>query len=134
MNVAESLMAQLVNLATTAGSRVYFIQLPQELLDPRVMLPSLTFQQISDTQDFVLLQDGHTGGHRPRYQITAWAPDPSDALALIQQVKNGLIGFLGLMGGGVNCLNLALAGGGDMQDPITRLYKIHADFFILYAV
>lgn len=136
MNLPESVQAYLVALNSAAADRVFSVDLPQELVDTGDMQPALTHMLVSETQPVLVVDDGRSGAIQSRVQVTAWAPDPSDAYSLIQSVKDALIGFIGLLGGsgGVNCIAVTLAGGANTKDPTTRLYKPHADFLVLYTV
>ena len=107
----EDLFTFLSDAGTTAGSRVYPLQLPQG-----VVLPACTYSQVSDPPEHT--HSGRSSLRRPRFQINCWGETYLAAKTLAAEVIALLDGFSGTMGS-----TTAYAGfvedGRDNMDPVT---------------
>ena len=125
MNIEEALRTELVNAATTAGSRVYPSRLP-----PTPVYPALTYQKVSGVRTYT-----HGGADllaEPRFQVTNWGESYSDAKILADEVRTALSGFSGTMGGagGVFVGKSFLANEIDIIEEIPKVWKVIFDFMI----
>lgn len=92
MTIDKALVAHIVGLATTAGSRVSPGFVPES--DP---LPAVSFFRVSAGRTRTM--SGPTGLVSSRFQVNCWAATKDAAVALSESIRAGTDDFSGTMGG-----------------------------------
>jgi len=106
------------------SGRIYPMQLPQGTASA-----SATYQKISGPRDHT--HQGPTGLASPRYQITAWSKQYSEAKAVAKQVRLALDGWFGSALGHVVSA-VQLENEYDIYNPETlvEFYSVPVDFIV----
>lgn len=90
MSAAEAIYGRL-NGATSAGSRIFPLTLPQD-----GALPAVTYQQVSRVEDATMKVRGPFA--RARMQVDCWGDTYAEARALAAEVDSLLARFKGTVG------------------------------------
>lgn len=119
--------------STIAADRLFPVVLPETLLDPTTPAPtSATYQVISSIPDRTL--DGPTSMVTARVQIDTWAQAYGDAKALAKAVKDILDAYTGTLPDGTHVDDAWRDNTGtDGFDPDSRLYRVQADYKLIYT-
>lgn len=130
MIIGEALIAQLKLTATVkakVGRRVYPIAAP-----PREPMPYITVHQISDPPIHKMKADSTL--RYPRYQVSCWGKNFTQARQLADAVIMALRDFSGTMGGdgGVTVQRAFYEGAVENLEQTTGSYHIPVDFIIWY--
>lgn len=116
----------LAALLTTAPQavRIYPVKLPQA-----PVLPCLTFQRISTVRDRD--HDGPSGVTQVRFQLDAWAEDPTGAQQIANAVRVILDGYQGPAGGNGEYVHNAWSESEEeIYEDEPKLYRVSQDFFV----
>ena len=124
MDLKQSIQAQLAAVMFSATA-VY-----QELLPATAVLPAVTWQKISQVPAHS--HDGYSGISNVRLQVDLWAGNEEGREALLADLRAGLDGFRGHLGGdgGVYCGRSFLANVIDQRDADTGWFRAIVDFIL----
>lgn len=111
-----------VGLETLVATRIYEIQFPQG-----TDMPCVTYQRISS-----LYEQGVPGNiiaKDPRYQITAWSDDRTEADEVAEQIELAAVSLIGA----ASFKDATLAGSHHKPDADAGLFATDIDVFLLVA-
>ena len=120
----QALFAYLSTMGSTAGNRVFPVQLPE-----KAQLPAITYIQVSDPPEHT--QSGPSKLRHPRFQIDCWGTTYLDASNLADEMA-ALEGFSGSMGSfevGASFVE----DGRDNYDPNSFRHWVSVDVIIWYS-
>ena len=109
-------------LAALVSSRIYEDTFPQG-----TAMPCVTYQLISEPTEQVVT--GKVVGASPRYQITAWSDDRSEADTVAAQIKLAAVSLIGRD----SFKDATIAGGRKRPQPDAGLFARDVDAILLVA-
>lgn len=126
-------LAQDSGVSALAADRIFPVILPETMLNPDATVPAaLTYQVISKIPMYTLA-DGVVL-ITARLQIDAWATTYAATRSLMAAVDAVLDAYSGTLPDGTEVGNAWRASGArDDYDRASRLYRVSADYFVLYS-
>ena len=111
------------------GGKITPLILPKESL-----LPAVTYQRISGTEDNNLVASKTGGLVRARYQFSSWSYTYLGAILLGHAIKNALRGFQGTMADAdhTQVRDVVVDNDMDAWEDVARQYRRMTDFIFWY--
>jgi len=114
-------------VAAIVGTRIYAVNLPQQIPGVSNPLPAVVYTQISGRRPQTM--EGATGLNDGRYQFSCQAADYKTAKQLSQAVRDALENLSGTIGSTVT-LGTQLITERDTYDAVALKFMIDTDFHI----
>ncbi len=119
-----SRLSGFAGLTSLVGTRIYPVQLPQD-----VTLPAVVYTRISSEREVAMGKD--PGIARPRFDVSAWATTFDSSRAIAEQIRLALERFRGTEAG-IVIQDIFVEAENDVFDSTSITYHAAIDFEVIH--